>query len=138
MAAGASEPGDADALAKRESVHLGALVDDHADDLVAEHQRQSRLSQIAVHDVQVGAADAAGAYLEQDLIGTGCWPRHFGQPQGLALSVEKHGFHGFLLSGCCWLRSRWRGGVGHWACHHEGRPILSAGVRCTQTRQRWR
>jgi spermidine/putrescine transport system ATP-binding protein len=43
--------------------------------------------------VQVGAADAAGAYFEQDLIGTGCWPRHFGQPQGLALGIQNHRFH---------------------------------------------
>jgi len=36
---------------------------------VARHQRQHRLGQVAVEDVEVGAADAAGADVEQDLAG---------------------------------------------------------------------
>ena len=36
-------------------------------DLVAGHERQLRVGQLAVDDVQVGAADAAGAHLEEHL-----------------------------------------------------------------------
>ena len=38
-----------------------------ADDLVAENERQLRVGELAVDDVQVGAADAAGAHAEQHL-----------------------------------------------------------------------
>ena len=96
MTAGTPQPGNADPLAKRKAFDPGAFFDDDADDFVAENERQSGLRQIAVDDVQVGPADAAGPHLEHDLPSPGAWPRHFGQSQGLARCIQNHRFHAAL------------------------------------------
>ena len=62
-----AEPGDADAVADRDIAHAVAERLDRADDLVAEDERQCRVGQLAVDDVQVGAADAAGPHPDQHL-----------------------------------------------------------------------
>ena len=59
-----AEPRNADAVAAREAL---AVARGTRDDLMAEHERQLRLGQLAVGDVQVGSADAAGCDLEQQL-----------------------------------------------------------------------
>ena len=81
LAVGPAEPGDADAVAGREALRPLARAGDGADDLVARHQRQRRLAELAVEDVQVGAADAAGADRDQHLAGAGNRVRH---PQPVA------------------------------------------------------
>src|SRR5207248_2563654 len=42
---------------------------DRSDDLVAEHERQLRLVEVAVRDVEVGAADTAGVNAQAHLAG---------------------------------------------------------------------
>ena len=59
-AVGPAQPRHADALALRVAL---AVAGDAGDDLVAEHERQLRLGQLAVGDVQVGATDPAGGDL---------------------------------------------------------------------------
>ena len=59
-------PADADARSSREPA---AALLHRGDDLVAEDQGKLRPGQLAVCDVQVGAAHAAGADFEQDLAG---------------------------------------------------------------------
>src|SRR5262249_24036069 len=49
-AAGPAEPGYSHALAYREVAHLGAALDDAADDLVPRHQRQMRRRKLAVEN----------------------------------------------------------------------------------------
>jgi hypothetical protein len=66
-AARPSEPRHADARAERELLGARAARRDRADDLVAEHERQLRMRELAVIDVQIGAADAAGVNGDQDL-----------------------------------------------------------------------
>ena len=61
-----AEPGHADAIVVLES---SAALLHRGDDLVAEDQGKLRPGQLAVCDVQVGAAHAAGADFEQDLAG---------------------------------------------------------------------
>ena len=56
------------------TVDSRALLDD--DDLVAEHERQFRIRQFAVDDVEFGAAHAAGADADQHLIGAKDVPRN--------------------------------------------------------------
>ena len=69
-AAGPAEPGHADPLARaREPRRPRPRADDVADDLVAGNDRQLRLRQLAVDDVQVGAADGARGDLDQHLPG---------------------------------------------------------------------
>ena len=70
-AAGPAEPGDADALTLFEARDAGAQLTDRADDLVPRHERQLRLCQLAVDDVQIGATDAAGVDVEPNLAGPG-------------------------------------------------------------------
>ena len=51
-----------------------------ADDLVAGDERQLRVGELAVDDVQVGPADAAGAHAQQDLPGFGLRIRKLREP----------------------------------------------------------
>jgi hypothetical protein len=71
LAVGPAEPGDTDPGAGLESARALPRAGHGADDLVARHQRQLRLAQLAVEDVEVGAADATGADPDQDLAGAG-------------------------------------------------------------------
>jgi hypothetical protein len=48
---------------------------------VAGHQRPLRVGQLAVHDVQVGAADAAGVDANEDLIRAGFGRGPIDRPQ---------------------------------------------------------
>ena len=92
-AAGPAQPRHADPLARREARRRPGRRRDRADDLVAQHQRQLRLGQLAVDDVQVGAADAAGAHLERDLPGPGLRLGELGFLQRQADAGEEHGAH---------------------------------------------
>ena len=76
--AGPAEPRHADPVADLETIDIGARLDDGADDLVAGDQRQFRLGQLAVDDMQIGAADPAGMNLDQQLPRTRPRRRHIG------------------------------------------------------------
>src|SRR5438105_6953826 len=66
--AGRAEPGHADPLADAE---LGTAAErgDAADDLMPRDDREPRVGQFAVDEVQVGAAHAARGDLDDDLAG---------------------------------------------------------------------
>ncbi len=67
MAAGPPQPGYADALARDEVGDACSAADHPADDLVTGDHRQHRIGQLAVDEVEVGAAHAAGFHPQQDL-----------------------------------------------------------------------
>jgi hypothetical protein len=73
-AAGAVQPGDADALAERQAVararraQAGAESGDLADDLMAGDDRRAPRGELTLDHVQVGAADAAGAHAQQHFV----------------------------------------------------------------------
>ncbi len=56
-----------------------------------ENERQPGLRQIAIHDVQVSAANTAGPHFEQDLIGVGAWSGQVGESQRIALGIQNQG-----------------------------------------------
>ena len=62
-------------------------------DLVPQDQRQLRMLQIPVEDVQVGATNTAGADAHQQLVGAGAGNGHSPQPEGPALFFQHHGSH---------------------------------------------
>ena len=62
---GAAHPGDADAIAGLEVGRGGG--DDLVDDLVAEDEGREFFGEIALDDVEIGAADAAGEDFEEGL-----------------------------------------------------------------------
>ena len=64
-----------------------------SDDLMAEHDRELRRVDLAVAQVQVGAAHPAGAYAQQQLVGPRLGIRQRGQPERLTRSVEHDGAH---------------------------------------------
>src|SRR5262249_38265709 len=65
--AGVSEPGHANPVAWRKASDIGADRRHPSDDLVPGHDRQLRINELAVNDMQIGAADAASGNLDQDL-----------------------------------------------------------------------
>src|SRR5690606_3986644 len=71
--ASSSEPRHADAVARTEAGRARAHRFDSADDLVAGHERQHGLGQLAVDDVEIGATDGAGRDPEQQLAVAGPW-----------------------------------------------------------------
>ena len=88
VAAGAPEPGNADASADREALDLRPQPRDPADDLVAGHDRRPDVGQLAVDDMQIGATDAAGLDPDQQLrwpwFGVGRSSRTNGSPTRLS------------------------------------------------------
>ena len=93
MPAGVAQPGHAQPLPDGEALDLFALGDHDADDLVAGYQRQFRLGEFAVQDVQVGAAHAAGADLEQHLVVAARGRRQFDESQGRVGFFQNHCAH---------------------------------------------
>ena len=79
-AVGRAEPRHADAVADGEALDARAERRDLADDLVAENERQLGMRQLAVDDVQIGAAHAAGRDLDEDLVRPGHGHRKLGKP----------------------------------------------------------
>ena len=67
VAVDAADPGDADARAERKLG--GGAVDDFADDLMAGDDARVERRKVALDDVEVGAADAAGEDAEEDVAG---------------------------------------------------------------------
>ena len=84
MAAGVAEPRHADPGARRER-DAGARRLDPADDFVTRDDRQLGIGQVAVDDVQVRAADAAGLDAQPNLAGAG---------NGLGPVLEREPFTG--------------------------------------------
>ena len=82
LAAGPAQPRDPDPVAGREALRPLPRLDHLADDLVAEDQRQLRLGELAVDDVQVGAADAAGDHPDESLPGPGLGIGQLGPASG--------------------------------------------------------
>ena len=80
-AAGGAEPGNADAVADRERRHAGPDRLDAADDLVTGHDRIAEIGKLAIHDVKVGAANAARRDAHQNLSGAGLGRHALSQPQ---------------------------------------------------------
>ena len=76
-AAGLPQPGDPHQVAPLEPAHGRARGDDQAHHLVPRHHGAPVRRQLAVHDVQVGAADAAGQAPHEYLVGHGRRDRPF-------------------------------------------------------------
>ena len=80
------EPGDADPFADGEALDAGAELLDDADDLVAGNDRQPLVRQLAVDDMQIGAADAAGLDADQHLAGPGAGSARSSSTSGAPIS----------------------------------------------------
>ena len=61
------KPGDPDTLAGLEASRLRPARLDYPDDLVSGNHRRPSGLELALDDVKIGAADAAGAHLHPDL-----------------------------------------------------------------------
>src|SRR4029453_18240726 len=89
-AGGAAQPRHADPLPLRETVRPCAPSDHPADDLVAEDQRELRLAELAIEDVQVRPADGAGRHVEEELALGRLGVREFTPTQRRAGPVAHH------------------------------------------------
>ena len=93
VAARPAEPRHADPVALAQGVDVGSRALHRGDDLVPEDERELRRRQLAVDDVQVGAADAARPDPQQHLARRDGGDRQIGRPQGAARRVEHHRAH---------------------------------------------
>src|SRR5438477_280071 len=67
LTAGFSQPGQADTLTKLPFSHTQTKIGNFTHNFVTEHERQFRVFQITVHDVQIRAADATGQHADANL-----------------------------------------------------------------------
>ena len=74
-ATGRAQPGHADALSDRKSAHACPNSCHAADDLVARHDRQLGMRELAVNHMQIRAADPASRDLDHDFARAGRWNR---------------------------------------------------------------
>ena len=65
---GPAEPRHANPIADSKAVNLGAFFSDCTDDLVAENERQFRVRQFAIDNVQIGPTHRTGAHRDQQLL----------------------------------------------------------------------
>jgi hypothetical protein len=91
--AGTAQPRNADTLPDLKTLNLCANLFDTAHNLMTWDKRQPGGFQIAVDDMQVGATDAAGFNLYQDLVRTRCRFFDLAQFQKRLFSVKNHGPH---------------------------------------------
>jgi hypothetical protein len=61
---------------------------------MAGDQRQFRIGQLSVHDMEVGAADGTGMDADQDLLRSWRGHRDIGQAQRPARRIQDHSVHG--------------------------------------------
>ena len=99
-AAGPAEPGDADALTLAEPLDAGAQGRDASHHLVPRHDRKPGLGEVAVHHVEIGAANTAGRNPDQNFARAGLGNRPLLHGERTAAAAINHGPHG--------------GRVGHW------------------------
>src|SRR5262249_7964264 len=92
-AVGPAEPRYADALADREPGGAGAQLGDRADELMPGHERQLRVRQFSVDDVEIGAAHRARLDGDPDLAGGGSRYRQLAKYEWRPRSVEHHRAH---------------------------------------------
>jgi len=94
FAAAPAEPRHADPLAQGETLDALAQPGHPPDDLVAGHDRQSRVLELAVHNMEVGAAHAACGDLDQHLAPSGYRDRTVGGGKLPPRRLQHHRAHG--------------------------------------------
>jgi hypothetical protein len=99
-----AEPGDADALAKVRALDAGPDRIDAADNFVAGDNGYAWVRELAVEDMQIGAADPAGRDAHPDFAGAWAAVGKLGPFEGGAWRLQYHRVHGAVwllgLSGC--------------------------------------
>ena len=93
-AAGRAEPWHAHALAELEPGDPRPDRCDPADDLVARHDGQGRIGQLAVDHVQIGATDSARRDLDQNFATRRPRNRPLAQNEPRVRPVQNHRAHG--------------------------------------------
>jgi len=94
VAAGLSEPGNANALADPAPSHSFADGFDASDYLVPRDERQLDVGEIAIDHMQIGPTNGARFNRDADLAGSRRWKGAFFQLQTGAQCVQNHRLHG--------------------------------------------
>jgi hypothetical protein len=89
-----AKPREADALARFQTLDIGADCVDPADNFVARDDRRQQVGELAVEDVQIGAANAAGGNADTDFAGSGMPVRQFGPFKSGPGGLQHHRLHG--------------------------------------------
>ena len=93
FAAGPAEPWDADTVAGCDRLDRRSGLDHFTDDLVSGDERQLRLGELPVDDVEVGAAHAAGADANENVARPRLGDGDGRSPEFLVRSVQDHRAH---------------------------------------------
>src|SRR6056297_1085230 len=97
MAAGGAEPGYADTVSSLQCSRARTNLIHDADDLVPGDQRQHWIFEVAVKDVEICAADAAGLHPYPHLSGASLGFGNFAQLQPRARPMKLHRTHALSI-----------------------------------------
>src|SRR6266536_6018836 len=122
VTAGRAEPGDPDAVTDPESLGAGTERIHRAHDLMPRDQGQAPLTELALDDMQVGAARAAGSHphphFSRSRLGHGPINRYERRSRDGGRSGQHHGAHGrerYLFSSSAVASTAGGAGNGGWA-----------------------
>ena len=93
LPAGPSQPGDADPIPDRHALDMVTHRLDHPHDLMARHQRERRIRELSVHDVQVGSTHPTDPHPDANLPRRRLRIRHVLRMQRFAGALEHHRAH---------------------------------------------
>ena len=97
VAVGPAEPWNSDTLTNRKFFCARSNCFDAPDNLVSGDQRQFRIRQFAIDNVQIGATNRARAHAHEQLSRLGVWLRDIAQHERLPRFLEDHRAHLDLL-----------------------------------------
>ena len=93
LPAGSAKPRHADALPDVKRIDAVANHIDAADDFVTGHDGKFGIGQLAINDVQVGAAHPTCRYANSDLANCRPWIGRFHKPERRARPLQHHCLH---------------------------------------------
>jgi hypothetical protein len=98
LAARPSHPRHADPASRLDPGRPRLDLENLAHYLVSGDQRQLRIREISVHDVEIGSANPAGPHPQQDLTGLDPWSLDLLESQRLPLLLQDHRLHRAMAS----------------------------------------
>jgi hypothetical protein len=98
LAAGRSQPGNSDAIAKLESLNSLAKPLDPTDDFMAGNQGKLWIGQLAIDNVQIGSADSTRSDAHEHFFWTRVSDRHRTSDKRPARSLQDHRVHESFLA----------------------------------------
>jgi hypothetical protein len=88
-----TEPGNADAATEFGDFDLGAYSIDNTDDLMTRYERELRIGEVTIHNVEISTADGTSLDLDPQLARARPWITTFDERERFPDFLKNHCFH---------------------------------------------